>query len=117
MLVRSSSDLHLKQIPGTVFFRLLPVKSASARKALQDLHVRPRTASAGTYHHPCVSYFGALPSPCLPAPDVGFEFEVFTLEVLLRGCSHDVHVRYLFDPLLSQGMEIETLCPKRAVWY
>jgi hypothetical protein len=56
-----------------------------------------------------------FPSPCLPTPDVGFEFEMFTLEVLLRGCSHNVHVRDLFDPLLSQGMEIETLCPERAV--
>jgi hypothetical protein len=58
-----------------------------------------------------------LPSPCLPTPDVGFEFEVFTLEVLLCGCSHEVHVRYLFDPLLSQDMEIETLCPERAVGF
>jgi hypothetical protein len=56
-----------------------------------------------------------LPSHCLPTPDVGFEFEMFTLEVLLRGCSHNVHVRDLFDPLLSQGMGIETLCPERAV--
>jgi hypothetical protein len=31
--------------------------------------------------------------------------------------THGVHVRYLFDPLLSQGMEIETLCPKRVVLF
>jgi hypothetical protein len=47
--------------------------------------------------------------------DVGFEFEMLTLKALLRGRPHDVHVRYLFDPLLSQGMEIETLCPKSIV--
>ncbi len=57
----------------------------------------------------------AAPEPLPPSPDVGFEFEVLTLEVLLRGCSHDVHVCYLFNPLLSQDMEIETLCPERAV--
>ena len=57
----------------------------------------------------------ASPESLPSSPDVGFEFEVFTLELLLRGCSHDVHVRYLFDPLLSQGMEIETVCPERAV--
>jgi hypothetical protein len=28
-----------------------------------------------------------------------------------------VHVRYLFDPVLSQGMEIETLCSKRVVLF
>jgi hypothetical protein len=55
-----------------------------------------------------------FPSPCLPTPDVGFEFEVLTLEVPLCVCSHEVHVRYLFDPLLSEGMEVETWCPKRA---
>jgi hypothetical protein len=46
---------------------------------------------------------------------VGFEFEMFTLKALLRGCPHGVHVRYLFDPVLSQDMEIETLCSKRVV--
>ena len=58
-----------------------------------------------------------LPSHCLPPSDVGFEFEMFTLKALLWGGPHGVHVRYLFDPLLSQGMEIETLRPKRAVWF
>jgi hypothetical protein len=53
----------------------------------------------------------------LPPSDVGFEFEVFTPKALLRGCPHGVHIRYLFDTLVSQDMEIETLCPKRAVWY
>ncbi len=57
-----------------------------------------------------------LPSHCLPPPsDVGLEFEMFTLNALLRGCLHDVHVRYFFNPLLSQGMEIKTLCSKRFV--
>ena len=56
-----------------------------------------------------------LPSPCLPPSDVGLEFEMFTLQALLRGCLHDVHVRYFFDALLSQGMEIETLCSKSVV--
>jgi len=37
---------------------LVLVKSASSQKALQDLHVRPRTASAGAYHHPGVSNLG-----------------------------------------------------------
>ena len=58
-----------------------------------------------------------LPSHCLPPSDVGLEFEKFTLKALLRGCLHDVHVRYFFNPLLSQGMEIETLCSKRAVCF
>ena len=56
-----------------------------------------------------------LPKTCLPTPDVGFEFEVLTLEILLRGCSHHVYVCYLFDPLLSQGMKIKTSCLKRSV--
>jgi hypothetical protein len=56
--VRSPSGLHLSQFNETVLRRLVPVKSASSQKALQDLHVRPRTASAGTYDHPFVSYFG-----------------------------------------------------------
>ena len=57
-----------------------------------------------------------LPSHCLPPPsDVGLEFEMFTLNALLRGCLHDVHIRYFFNPLLSQGMEIKTLCSKRFV--
>jgi hypothetical protein len=58
-----------------------------------------------------------LPSNCPPPSDVCLEFEMFTLKALLRGCLHDVHVRYLFDTLLSKGMEIETLCSKRAVCF
>ncbi len=36
---------------------------------------------------------------------------------VLRGCLHDFRVRYLADPLLSQDMEIETLCSKKVVLF
>jgi hypothetical protein len=48
----------LRQFTEPVLRRLVPIKSVSSQKALQVLHVRPRTSSAGTYHHPFVSYFG-----------------------------------------------------------
>ena len=51
-----------------------------------------------------------LPSLYLPPWDVGFELEMLSLKALLLGCLHDIHVCYFFDPLLPQGMEIETLC-------
>ena len=51
-----------------------------------------------------------LPSLCIPPSDAGFELEMFSLKALLLGCLHDIHVCYFFDPLLPQGMEIETLC-------
>ena len=64
----------------------------------------------------CQQVFKAfLPSHCLPPSDVGLEFEMFTLKALLRVCLHDVHVRYFFNPLISQVMEIKTLCSKRVV--
>ena len=40
---------------------------------------------------------------------------MFSLRTFLRGCLHDVHACYLFDPLLPQGMEVETLCRTRVV--
>ena len=79
------------------------------------------TSSTGTYHDPfwpqkclpqvVVSFSqqvlaALLPSPCLPPSNVGFEFEMFSLKTFLRGCLHDVHIRYFFDPLLPQGMEV-----------
>jgi hypothetical protein len=36
----------------------VPVNSASSRKALHFLHIRPRISSEGTYHHPGVSNLG-----------------------------------------------------------
>jgi hypothetical protein len=56
-----------------------------------------------------------FPSLCPPASDVGLKFEVLTLPVPFFVCSHEVHVRYLFDPLFPQGMEVETWCPRKAV--
>jgi hypothetical protein len=35
--------------------------------------------------------------------------EMFSLKALLLGCLHYLHVCYFFDPLLPQGMDIETL--------
>ena len=37
------------------------------------------------------------------------------VKALLRGCLHNVHARYFFNPLFSEGMKIETLCSKRVV--
>ena len=51
----------------------------------------------------------------LPTPDVSLEFEMLALKVLLRSCLHHVYVCYLFDPLLSQDMEIKTLYLRRLV--
>jgi hypothetical protein len=38
---------------------------------------------------------------------------MFSLKALLLGCLHYLHVCYFFDPLLPQGMDIETL--RRAI--
>jgi hypothetical protein len=56
-----------------------------------------------------------FPSSCPPASDVGLKFEVLALTVLCFACAHEVHVRYLFDPLLPQGMKVEKWCPREAV--
>jgi len=40
---------------------------------------------------------------------MGLELEIFSLKALLLGCLHYLHVCYFFDPLLPQGMDIETL--------
>jgi hypothetical protein len=40
---------------------------------------------------------------------MGLELEMFSLKALLLGCLHYLHVCYFFDPLLPQGMDIETL--------
>jgi hypothetical protein len=50
-----------------------------------------------------------VPSLCLPPSDVGLELKVLSLKALLLGCFHDLHICYFFDPLLPQGMGIETL--------
>ena len=135
---------HLLTIQGSLLTRT-PVwgrgghctESAISQNALQDLHTRPKTSSAGTYHHPFVPYLGwysgyqsrgisktsfhsGLRSACsrlwsgFPnrfwqgsfTSNVGFEFEMFSLKTFLWGCLHDVHIRYFFDPLLPQGMEV-----------
>ena len=40
---------------------------------------------------------------------MGLEVEMLSLKALLLGCLHYLHVCYFFDPLLPQGMDIETL--------
>jgi hypothetical protein len=40
---------------------------------------------------------------------VGLELKVLSLKALLLGCFHDFHICYFFDPLLPQGMDVETL--------
>jgi glutamate racemase len=50
-----------------------------------------------------------LPSLCLPPSDIGLELEMLSLKALLLGCLHYLHIYYFFDPLLPQGMDIETL--------
>jgi glutamate racemase len=40
---------------------------------------------------------------------MGLELEMFSLKALLLGCLHYLHVCDFFDPLLPQGMDIETL--------
>ena len=40
---------------------------------------------------------------------MGLELEMFSLKALLLGCLHYLYVCYFFDPLLPQGMDIETL--------
>ena len=41
---------------------------------------------------------------------MGLELEMLSLKALLLGCLHDLHICYFFDPLLPQGMDVETLC-------
>jgi hypothetical protein len=40
---------------------------------------------------------------------MGLELEMFSLKVLRLGCLHYFHVCDFFNPLLPQGMDIETL--------
>jgi hypothetical protein len=40
---------------------------------------------------------------------MGLELEIFSLKALLLGCLHYLHVCDFFNPLLPQGMDIETL--------
>jgi hypothetical protein len=132
----------LRQLTEPVLRRLVPIKSVSSQKALQVLHIRPRTSFAGTYHHPFVSYFGMC-SGYHACGTSRTSFHCASRSVLRRLCSavipnslwhrfsrasvfhprltlgatfhtrrYEVYLRYLFDPLFSQGMEVETLCSR-----
>ena len=53
-----------------------------------------------------------LPSLCLPPSKAGLESEVLTLRAAFHTRRYEVYLRYLFDPLLSQGMKVETFCSR-----
>jgi hypothetical protein len=53
-----------------------------------------------------------LPSVCLPPSNLGLESKVLTLGAAFHARRYEVYLRYLFDPLLSQGMKVESFCSR-----